>query len=233
MYWSPWQGWLRPPSSKDPPEKPKVLQPSAKCPFRTHRGHVGVLPRAGQSSEAVAVPCPHQALFPQARLAASPVAPAPSSFPCSFPGDVIAPSGPRLVPPAALKEDARSGCGAGMLLCCLPPSRPGWQAGPHGPSPRQEGTPEEQPLAEELQGLAVAHGAVGKAGNSRGFWSLGTLCPQAGAGPSSISNGVFLAGGKPRAWGACGQHCPACSPSCCPGRAGAAPEPLHGPSRYQ
>lgn len=41
MHCSPWQGWLWPPSSKDPPEKPKVLQPSAKCPFRTHRGPTG------------------------------------------------------------------------------------------------------------------------------------------------------------------------------------------------
>lgn len=29
------------PGSKDPPEKPKVLQPSAKCPFRTHRDTQG------------------------------------------------------------------------------------------------------------------------------------------------------------------------------------------------
>lgn len=96
----------------------------------------------------------------------------------------------------------------------------------------QEGTPEERPLAEELWGLAVAHRAAGKAGNSHGFWRLGTLCPHAGAGSSSFSAGVFLAGGKPRAWGGCRQRCPACSPSCCPGRADAAPEPLHGPSRY-
>ena len=41
MHWSPWRGWLWPPSSKDPPEKPEVLHPSAKCLFRTHRGHTG------------------------------------------------------------------------------------------------------------------------------------------------------------------------------------------------
>lgn len=37
VHWSPWQGWPWPPSSKNPPEKPKILQPSAKCLFRTHR----------------------------------------------------------------------------------------------------------------------------------------------------------------------------------------------------
>lgn len=207
---------------------------------------MGVLPRARQSSEAVVVPCPHQSLFPQARLAASPIAPAPSSFPCSFPRDAAAPRGPRLVPPGAPKEDASSGCGAAVLLCSLPPSHPGWQAGPHCPPiPPRLSSCSELHLPGDGHLLPATTRAMGQAcwgvsklkaltllgcgrrGCQRScggwLWPMG-LWARLGTAVTVVQSllvvqdivfpcccwaqlhhvaGVFLACGKPPAWGAC------------------------------
>ena len=220
MHWSPWQGWLWPPSSKDPPEEPKVLQPSAKCPLRTHRGHTGDMwescPGQGRVVKLWQCCIPTKPCFPKLSWQHLPLSLRLPAFPAASPG-----------------KWQHGGCQVGVWGWDAPV--PGWQAGPHGPlcPPRLSSCSEGHPSGDGHL-LPATAGAMGQAcrgsireespdpggGGRRGHqrssegWQWPTGLRQGWEhGPSSISAGVFLAGGKPRAWGACRQHCPACSPA--------------------